>query len=111
MRLLGAALVLASILLGAGGIAFRLVGDASASESSRTAAPPAGDSSSPGAVCRVAPSEPLVIDLDGMAEKGRAEGVIPLNTRGYNYGYAGPPGPQVPPARRAPPASPERSTE
>jgi hypothetical protein len=101
MRPLGVALILTSVLLGGGGLAFRLVGDARASESAEPAAGSTPAAQASEAVCR--PREPgsVVIDLGRLEDGSRSADVVPLNTRGYNHARA-------PEPRPAPPAAPDR---
>jgi hypothetical protein len=114
MRVLGSALIIASLVLGSGGIAFRLAGDARASESAASETSETAPQSTPRHEDQVCvPREParLRIDLSRLSDREGGEEVVPLNTRGYNYAPGTAFQAPIPSRKRPPPASPERSQE
>jgi hypothetical protein len=109
MRLLGSAFVVTSLLLGAGGIALRVPGDARASEDSTPTVAPAPGAQQENAVCQAPEAAPLTLDLSRVADPGGD--VVPLNTRGYNYRRGPVDQPPMPERKHVPPASPEQPLE
>lgn len=102
MRALGPVLVIASVALGAGGVAYTRAADqldrsVEATRAAETAE--ASDGAAQG-MCPIQPS--------GEPERGaRARVVVPLNRAGYNYAEPGAPRPEAAAAgSAAPPASP-----
>ena len=105
VRTLGSAAVLATLVLGVGGVSHRGVARAGAAQS-----PAPQEGAVPQAQCRL-PGLPaaakgvkrigrgVVVDL---SERAASSGVVPLNRQGYNYGR----GVWRPPAAKQPPAAP-----
>lgn len=105
MRALGPVLVIASVALGAGGVAYTRAADPRdrSVEATRAAETAEAAEAQDGAAQGMCP-----IQLPGELERGaRARVVVPLNRAGYNYAEPGAPRPEAAAAgSAAPPAAP-----
>ncbi len=104
MRPLGIAMIVGSVLLGAGGVAVHQSGDGAANGQSVARAESAGvhgiDPLDQGVCSIEATGPPAALDLSALAP---APGVVALSGAGRNYGSARP---AQPPGGSAPPAAP-----
>lgn len=105
MRVLGTSIIVLSLAISAGGVAYRTQAGPQVAADESDAAGGSSDDSQQCEVTGEVASEPVVIDL-GKLPAEASDAVRPLNRTGYNYREPGlwyPPQPVAP----VPPAAPE----